>query len=318
MYGGKEINIDQLFPDNLPGFYQRKQMVARNPLAAAKFFHKVVDAFLHCLLGISRKKNKPLSDDGGILGHVKAHYGTVEAQGRGSLHIHLLLWLLGPLSPDEIILQLQSGAFKARFLEYLEDIICEDFLEIKRYIGCTDTDWGEKAKPVEEDENGNYDLKKEMKKAQKEEKKENDKTKKDNHPCCGRAPDPDGKDFETEMKRFNIARCSQIHMHCTTCFKYVKPGEAHVCRFAFPKKYVERSYVDEEGTVHLKRENKLTNSFNLYTSVACRCNHDIKFIASNKDADYITKSALSTYQLYFNEKCCGRTRYWSVCFGSTI
>jgi hypothetical protein len=44
----------------------------------------------------------------------------------------------------------------------------------------------------------------------------------------------------------------------------------------------------------------------MWICVACRCNHDIKFIASNKDAkglvyyntDYITKSALSTYQLY--------------------
>ncbi|KAJ6573694.1 hypothetical protein B0H10DRAFT_1645672, partial [Mycena sp. CBHHK59/15] len=38
----------------------------------------------------------------GILGVVKAYYSCVEAQGRGTLHCHMVVWLEGGLNPDEI------------------------------------------------------------------------------------------------------------------------------------------------------------------------------------------------------------------------
>jgi hypothetical protein len=37
----------------------------------------------------------------GLFGRARAHYGTIENQGRGSLHTHALVWLHGQLSPLE-------------------------------------------------------------------------------------------------------------------------------------------------------------------------------------------------------------------------
>ena len=40
-------------------------------------------------------------DKNGIFGIVRSYYGYVETQDRGSLHIHLLIWLISGCSPDE-------------------------------------------------------------------------------------------------------------------------------------------------------------------------------------------------------------------------
>ncbi|KAF8122155.1 hypothetical protein EV363DRAFT_1405139 [Boletus edulis] len=48
------------------------------------------------------KLDESLADGVGILGQVSAYYGCVEAQGRGSLHCHMLVWLDGSLNCDEI------------------------------------------------------------------------------------------------------------------------------------------------------------------------------------------------------------------------
>ncbi|KAG1848991.1 hypothetical protein F4604DRAFT_1883848 [Suillus subluteus] len=38
----------------------------------------------------------------GVFGHCEAYYGTVETQGRGTLHCHMLLWIAGNPSPQEL------------------------------------------------------------------------------------------------------------------------------------------------------------------------------------------------------------------------
>ena len=40
--------------------------------------------------------------EGGMLGVVRVHYGCVEAQGQGSLHCYMLIWVEGVLNPNEI------------------------------------------------------------------------------------------------------------------------------------------------------------------------------------------------------------------------
>lgn len=37
----------------------------------------------------------PVLQKKGILGNAEAYIGTIEAQGRGTLHLHMLLWLSG-------------------------------------------------------------------------------------------------------------------------------------------------------------------------------------------------------------------------------
>lgn len=70
--------------------------IARDPFASASFFHLIINTVLQELLGIKGYgAYQGLVHEKGIFGFVNAFIGTVEAQGHGTLHLHMLLWLKG-------------------------------------------------------------------------------------------------------------------------------------------------------------------------------------------------------------------------------
>ncbi|KAJ7649265.1 hypothetical protein B0H17DRAFT_1163738 [Mycena rosella] len=81
-------------------------------------------AFISTILGYDPKQE---DIEGGILGVVKAYYGCMEAQGCGTLHCHMLIWLEGGLNPNQIKEKaLKDGgdlAFQKRLMEFLDDTI---------------------------------------------------------------------------------------------------------------------------------------------------------------------------------------------------
>jgi len=78
-------------------------------------------AFIKTLLGYD---TTGMNLEGGALGLVKSYYGCVEAQGRGMLHCHMLVWIEGGLNPDEIKEHiLTDDSFKKSLLEYLDSVI---------------------------------------------------------------------------------------------------------------------------------------------------------------------------------------------------
>ncbi|KAF5370369.1 hypothetical protein D9758_006967 [Tetrapyrgos nigripes] len=94
---------------------ERTRQVIRNPVSGAKFFDFMVEMFIKAILGVD-------SDHDGVFGKTSAYYGTVEQQGRLTLHLHLLLWIASAKSPQEIrdaILDPNSD-FQKRIVEYLE------------------------------------------------------------------------------------------------------------------------------------------------------------------------------------------------------
>src|SRR6185312_503594 len=75
-----------------------------DPVAAAKFFHIVVEAFLTCLLGTRDKNDKTPADQRlGLLGDLVAHFCPWEAQGRGTLHLHGCAWAANSDRPKEFL-----------------------------------------------------------------------------------------------------------------------------------------------------------------------------------------------------------------------
>ena len=85
---GSDIDIDRMTTDQVPTFWSQSVLVANNPIVCAKFFNIYMEAFMKALLGF---RGVDAESDVGILGHVSAYYGCVEAQGRGSLHCHMLV-----------------------------------------------------------------------------------------------------------------------------------------------------------------------------------------------------------------------------------
>jgi hypothetical protein len=113
-FAGVDLDLDRVLPELLRTSYERAQTIATHPVATAKFFNCLIKSILKCLVL------------GGVLGPTKAYFGTVESQGRGSLHLHLLIWLKHEYTPAQLKENIQNQDFRDNLLKYLEDVVKED------------------------------------------------------------------------------------------------------------------------------------------------------------------------------------------------
>ena len=115
---GEAIDLDQF--NNLlgPEASRRAEVIASNPYAAAEYFDLIIRAVLEELFGIKKKKGHVTSHTG-ILGGISSYFGMVEAQGRGTLHLHMLMWLIGTPDCDEMAQMLQSEQFREKIRQYI-------------------------------------------------------------------------------------------------------------------------------------------------------------------------------------------------------
>ena len=113
-FAGVDLDLDKVLPETLGTSFQRAQIITTHPVATAKFLNCLIKSILKCLVL------------GGVLGPTKAYFGTVENQGRGSLHLHLLIWLNHEFTPAQLKEKIQNEDFRENLLKYLEDIVKED------------------------------------------------------------------------------------------------------------------------------------------------------------------------------------------------
>src|SRR6202522_4408506 len=102
------------------------RLVTSNPVAAARFFHMMCKIFIKHVLGFGQKHAR-------LYGETKAFYGTVEQQGRLTLHLHMLVWIKGSLSPQDVrdkILDPDSD-FQRLMVQYLESVHQGEFYDGK-------------------------------------------------------------------------------------------------------------------------------------------------------------------------------------------
>ena len=273
--GGAEIDIDNLLPVEVPNYTEQSILIAKNPFIAAKFFNIYMKVFISALLKFDPKQ-KDL--EGGILGVVKAYYGCVEAQGRGTLHCHMMVWLQGGLNPDEIkknIIDNGDLEFRDRLIAFLNDTILNE---------------------IPADPDPNLIVPSSI-----------------HHPCSvrGNIQSTSGIDKEQARKKdiYHLAKKCQIHKHSKTCYKYWKgPPQPKECRFDLDPSNVqlETTFDMETGEICMRCLDGLVNNFNETILEAIRCNMDIKFIGSGSAAkaiiyyitNYITKSQLKTHVAY--------------------
>ena len=118
-FAGVKLDLDNIRTEQLMDTYKRAEVIASHPVATAKFFHLLITNILDTMIV------------GGVLGPVKAYFGTVENQGRGSLHLHLLVWLDHDMKPADLKEKIQNTDFREKLKAYLEDIIKEDLDEFR-------------------------------------------------------------------------------------------------------------------------------------------------------------------------------------------
>ena len=107
-----------------PGMQERMKVVSENPALAAQVFDLIIKSTLEHLFGIPEPgKKSPTSLRPGILGMMRAYYGVVECQCRGSLHYHCLLWsAVGARRFSEVAEDPQKNA---EFGAAIDKLVCE-------------------------------------------------------------------------------------------------------------------------------------------------------------------------------------------------
>ncbi|CAF4863642.1 unnamed protein product, partial [Rotaria sp. Silwood2] len=111
---GVKLDLDNIQNEQLMDTYKRAEIIASHPVANAKFFHLLITNILNTMI------------IGGVLGPIKTYFGTVESQGRGSLHLHFLIWLDHDMKPADMKEKIQDVNFRDKLKAYLQDIIKED------------------------------------------------------------------------------------------------------------------------------------------------------------------------------------------------
>lgn len=236
MYGDTSVDLSAHFPDMVPST-ERALCLAKDPVAAADFFDFCVTCCFKYLFGWDYTSESS-TEDGGILGHLKAFYGTTEFTQRGDLHGHFLLWLDGGVNPDVIHERLKNDPqYQVQFFEFFDDIIHHHLPDIEVEVNPKFEPQMERP-PLPP----SYDT-----------------------DCHIKMLNEWDSVFITEIKKCGEAL--QCHHHQKVCEKYGNEGK---CHFLFPHEIVEASYYDPEtNSIVLMCCDSTINYFNPYILVFC-------------------------------------------------
>ncbi|KAF7964763.1 hypothetical protein HWV62_3250 [Athelia sp. TMB] len=281
-------NTKETFSPEMPASDVCDRLIANNPVAGARFFHFVVQLFIKHVLGVDQNHD-------GLYGETAGYYGTVEQQGRLTLHLHLLLWIKGSPTPQEIRDKIidPNSDFQRRMVEYLESLCVGQFLqgtkpEVIDRVHETETQDGYE-KPVHLLPDAPP-------------------------PACDKLCDR----CQCEQKRRNwwqnyahtvddiLLRCNQHHHDTKNERKYCLDAKGR-CKRRFPRQTFEETTVDPEtGALNLKKGEANMNTVTPTLSYLLRCNSDVTSLLSGTAikavvayvTDYITKQSLKTYTVF--------------------
>lgn len=289
-YCGEQIDLSDRLP-TLRNSNDRLRAIAHNPVGAARFFDKVVHLFVECILRID--DTRP-----GLFGPTEAYYGTVEAQGRLSLHLHTLLWITGSPSPQIIRERLLSdGEFESQLLGWMDDCMTGDFIA---------TPGVDLSSRLEEEyiktlPSGEKRIARRLRGAIRDPAT--------TLPICP-PPSADDAALQAWYKSFvhdtdELVFCSNSHdpSHLKGCWR----TKGSYCRARFPRPLVSTTDIDREsGAIRFSKSERWLNTYNPTFSSVIRSNSDVTCILSGTQVkailayitDYITKSSLTTHAFF--------------------
>src|SRR5882762_6611769 len=265
------------------------RLIVKNPVAGARFFHVMVQMFIKHVLGVD-------SDHPGLYGNTSAYYGTVEQQGRLTLHLHLLLWIAGCLTPQEVrdkIMDVNSD-FQKKMVEYLESLCIGEFLTGSKADVSKRVDSESK---LPEYHDPTYTLPNPP------------------PPPCSSDTDLHNDEMKAWWIRFentvdDLLLRSNQHTHTVdkhgnnTSYCTNAKGQ---CKRQFPRDIFKQTMVDPKtGALNLKKGEAWMNTITAELTYLLRSNSDVTSLLSGTAikaivaylSDYITKPGLKTYSIF--------------------
>jgi Helitron helicase-like domain at N-terminus len=245
-------NIDLEFLTSNVDSRTRAKNIADDPYAAANFFHFLIRTIMENLLQIKVDSHRVKSGMG-ILGQVAAYFGLVESQGRGTLHLHMILWLCDTPRSDVLQDLLKTTSFRQRVASYIE-------ANVRAYLPGLESAESVQAIRV------------------------------DKEVVCRRPPDPEDPNYDVLLKNdeLALARAEQIHVCKARCCLVMDRQGSTRCKCRAPFPCANEDYVLESGEWGPKRLFGQVNGWNPGILVNARCNNDIKLLTNGGETKNIT------------------------------
>jgi hypothetical protein len=265
---GEQINLDAFLATEGPCKDARAQNIATDPFAASKFFHFIIKTMLETLFGI-QATNYQVHSNTGVFGKVAAYFGTVESQGRGTLHLHLLVWLASTPSADEIAALFTDVKFRERVTDYIK-------ANIRAYLPGFES--ASSVKEIPKNAEAGY----------------------------SRPPNPSSPEFEESRRELErqLARTEQIHTCKPRRCLVINRHGVLACKRRAPFRISEDDVVNENGDWACKRLYPYVNAWNPHITVNIRCNNDIKLLTNGADTRklsfYVTAYAAKKQDRNYN------------------
>lgn len=262
----------------------RYRLIANNPVAGARFFHLMVTLFIKHVLGVD-------TDHAGLYGETSAYYGTVEQQGRLTLHVHMMIWIKNSLTPQEIRDRIMdpNSDFQTRFITYLESVNTGSFMT------------GELS-----------DVHKKIESASLEERYVDPTlvlpepvTSKCQNECGHCACCIDNRSWWTRFSTVVDDLLYRVNRH--TCSKRCLANKYKSCKARFPREIVESTSVEmETGSILLKKLEAYINTITPCVTYLFRSNTDVTSMLSGTaiksviayTTEYVTKPGLKTHAIF--------------------
>ena len=307
---------NETFNPDLPLGDDCVRMIAHNPVAGARFFHYMIETFIKHVLGVGANHK-------GLYGDISAYYGTVEQQGRLTLHLHMLLWILNSLTPQEIRDRIMNkdSEFQKKIVSYLESVHVGEFqtgthaeVNYNVDIASVDRSYIDPTKvlptpPVKKCDDKNCS---ECEKCIANDKWWSDYyttvddilLRSNMHTCSGQKTDEKKKQKKTDKKKKSKSKKDKEETDITYGCLSNKYG---TCKARFPRNIVSETMIDPEtGALLMKKHEQWMNTVTPMVSYLVRSNTDVTSLLSGTAikaviayiSDYITKSSLKTYMLF--------------------
>ncbi|KIK91578.1 hypothetical protein PAXRUDRAFT_149188 [Paxillus rubicundulus Ve08.2h10] len=251
VFTGADIDLDRFDKTAGPDSSTRSLRIAKDPYAAAKFFHFTINVLLDTIFGIcSERSTSVLRCKCGVFGIVEGYIGTVEAQGRGTLHLHMMVWLRGAPTAERMKELLSTDCFRKRIATYIAINIREHHPELDE----------EALSIVPRESAVSY-----------------------SRPVNPWSNCYDGDRNEAEKK---LVRAVQIHKCGPGCMVVVK-GRL-LCKRHAPFPLAESAWVDALGNWGPQRQVGMMNNWVPTLLHATRSNHDCKLITNGEETTDIS------------------------------
>ncbi len=198
----------------------------------------------------------------GLFGKCTAYYGTVEAQARGTLHCHMLIWIEGHPSPQKMRdMMVNVPGYQEDMFRWLESLIKCELLGVEQPV--LEQQGVPLARPRYSEADGYV------------------------HPGTRAGPgiaEMSPTVFQVQYTSFVNELVEQYnwHEHTDTCWKYLKKQEPRTdanCRMRMDGSIRTITTIDDEtGSILLRRLHPRIANYNDLVVFCMKCNMDIKHI----------------------------------------